>query len=49
MSAPLFSSKIILVLFFGNLCGLMLGVFPGLEQTIVGTLLLPFTMQLDPL
>ena len=33
MLAPLFSSKLLLVLFFGTLFGLILGVLPGLGPT----------------
>jgi len=47
--APLFSSKLLLVLFFGTLFGLILGVLPGLGPTTGGALILPFTMTLDPL
>ena len=46
--APLLSSKLILVLIFGTLFGLILGV-PGLGPTTGGALILPFTMTLDPL
>ena len=49
MMAPLFSSKLLLVLFFGTLFGLILGVLPGLGPTTGGALILPFTMTLDPL
>ena len=49
MLAPLFSSKLLLVLFFGTLFGLILGVLPGLGPTTGGALILPFTMTLDPL
>ena len=49
MFAPLFSSKLILVLFLGTLFGLILGVLPGLGPTTGGALILPFTMTLDPL
>ena len=48
MMAPLFSSKLLLVLFFGTLFGLILGVLPGLGPTTGGALILPFTMTLDP-
>ena len=36
MLAPLFSSKLLLVLFFGTLFGLILGVLPGLGPTTGG-------------
>ena len=49
MMAPLFSSKLLLVLFFGTLFGWLLGVLPGLGPTTGGALILPFTMTLDPL
>ncbi len=49
MMAPLFSSKLLLVLLFGTLFGLILGVLPGLGPTTGGALILPFTMTLDPL
>ena len=49
MMAPLFSSILLLVLFFGTLFGLILGVLPGLGPTTGGALILPFTMTLDPL
>ena len=49
MMAPLFSSKLLIVLFFGTLFGLILGVLPGLGPTTGGALILPFTMTLDPL
>ena len=49
MIAPLFSAKLMLVLFFGTLFGLILGVLPGLGPTTGGALILPFTMTLDPL
>ena len=49
MLAPLFSSKLMIVLFFGTLFGLILGVLPGLGPTTGGALILPFTMTLDPL
>ena len=49
MLAPLFSSKLLIVLFFGTLFGLILGVLPGLGPTTGGALILPFTMTLDPL
>ena len=49
MMAPLFSSKLLLVLLFGTLFGLVLGVLPGLGPTTGGALILPFTMTLDPL
>ena len=49
MMAPLFSSKLLLVLLFGSLVGLVLGVLPGLGPTTGGALILPFTMTLDPL
>src|SRR5210317_572110 len=49
MMAPLFSSKLLLILFFGTLFGLILGVLPGLGPTTGGALILPFTMTLDPL
>ena len=47
--APLFSSKLMIVLVFGTLFGLILGVLPGLGPTTGGALILPFTMTLDPL
>ena len=47
--APLFSSKLLIVLFLGTLFGLILGVLPGLGPTTGGALILPFTMTLDPL
>ena len=47
--APLFSSKLIIILFLGTLFGLILGVLPGLGPTTGGALILPFTMTLDPL
>ena len=46
---PLFSSKLLIVLFLGTLFGLVLGVLPGLGPTTGGALILPFTMTLDPL
>jgi putative tricarboxylic transport membrane protein len=49
MMAPLFSSKLLIVLIFGTLFGLILGVLPGLGPTTGGALILPFTMTLDPL
>ncbi len=49
MMAPLFSSKLLIVLLFGTLFGLILGVLPGLGPTTGGALILPFTMTLDPL
>ena len=49
MFAPLFSSKLMIVLVFGTLFGLILGVLPGLGPTTGGALILPFTMTLDPL
>ena len=49
MMAPLFSSKLMIVLFFGTLFGLVLGVLPGLGPTTGGALILPFTMTLDQL
>ena len=49
MMAPLFSSKLLLVLLFGTLFGLVLGVLPCLGPTTCGALILPFTMTLDPL
>jgi len=49
MMAPLFSAKLLIVLFFGTLFGLILGVLPGLGPTTGGALILPFTMTLDPL
>ena len=49
MLAPLFNSKLLIVLFFGTLFGLILGVLPGLGPTTGGALILPFTMTLDPL
>ena len=49
LMAPLFSTKLLLVLFFGTLFGLILGVLPGLGPTTGGALILPFTMTLDPL
>ena len=39
MMAPLFSSKLLLVLFFGTLFGLILGVLPGLGPTTGGALI----------
>ena len=48
MMAPLFSSKLLIVLLFGTLFGLILGVLPGLGPTTGGALILPFTMTLDP-
>ena len=47
--APLFSYKLLIVLFFGTIFGLILGVLPGLGPTTGGALILPFTMTLDPL
>ena len=47
--APLFSSKLLIVLFLGTLFGLVLGVLPGLGPTTGGALILPFTMTLDPI
>ena len=44
MMAPLFSSKLLLVLFFGTLFGLILGVLPGLGPTTGGALILSFTI-----
>ena len=38
-----------IVLVFGTLFGLILGVLPGLGPTTGGALILPFTMTLDPL
>ena len=49
MFAPLVSSKLMIVLVFGTLFGLILGVLPGLGPTTGGALILPFTMTLDPL
>ena len=39
--APLFSSKLLIVLFLGTLFGLILGVLPGLGPTTGGALILP--------
>ena len=47
--APLFSSKLLIVLFLGTLFGLVLGGLPGLGPTTGGALILPFTMTLDPI
>ena len=49
MLAPLLSIELFLVLFFGTLAGLILGVLPGLGPTTGGALILPFTIPMDPL
>ena len=49
MLAPLLSIELFLVLFFGTLAGLILGVLPGLGPTTGGALILPFTIPLEPL
>jgi putative tricarboxylic transport membrane protein len=49
MVAPILSSKLLIILFLGTLFGLILGVLPGLGPTTGGTLILPFTITLDPL
>ncbi len=46
---PLFNSKLLIVLTFGTIFGLILGVLPGLGPTTGGALILPFTLTLDPL
>ena len=38
--APLFSHKLLIVLFFGTIFGLILGVLPGLGPTTGGALIL---------
>ena len=44
MMAPLFSSKLLIVLLFGTLFGLILGVLPGLGPTTGGALILPLSL-----
>lgn len=41
--------QVIFALLFGALCGIMVGAIPGLEPAGAMAILLPFSLQLDPL
>jgi putative tricarboxylic transport membrane protein len=41
--------QVILALLFGALCGIMVGAIPGLEPAGAMAILLPFSLQLEPL